>query len=360
MKIIDRYIIRQFVNTFLFGLIVFALIFVVIDMIEKIDDFIDKDVPAEIILEYYLVFIPDMIKMIIPVSVLLAGLFTAGKMSTLNELTSIKAAGISFYRYIAPFMIVTLLISIAAVYFGGFVVPMANKQKVFIEQTYMKKGLENNNDDIYFQDSNTRIVTINYYNIKKNEATRIGIQDFDSSNSTKMTMRIDAAKMYYDTSSQAWQLVNVFKREFRGGIETAQEYDTLMVNDLNFKPLDVEKKQRKPSEMTLTELKQYAEEQRRAGNDPTRILIEYNTRYSFGFASFVVILFGLTISANKRKGGVALHFGINLAITFIYLVFFKVSEAFGKNGVLDPALTAWLANIIFITAGFINLIRIEK
>lgn len=360
MRIIDRYIIRQFLSTFLFGLIVFALIFVVIDMIEKIDDFIDKDVPAEIIFEYYIVFVPDMIKLIIPVSVLLSGLFTAGKMSTLNELTSIKAAGVSFYRYIAPFMIVTLLISMLTVYFNGFIVPMANKQKVYIEKTYMKKGLESNNDNIYFQDSNTRIVTINYYNVRKNEANRVSIQDFDSTNTTRMTARTDGMKMFYDTTFSAWKLVKVFKRTFKDSLETAEEFDTLMIADLNFKPLDVEKKQRKPTEMTLSELKEYAAEQRRAGNDPTRILIEYNSRYSFGFASFVVILFGLTISANKRKGGVALHFGINLGITFIYLVFFKVSEAFGKNGVLDPALTAWLANIIFFTAGVINLIRVEK
>lgn len=112
--------------------------------------------------------------------------------------------------------------------------------------------------------------------------------------------------------------------------------------------------------MTLSELKKYSQEQFNAGTDPTRIEIEYHSRIAFAFASFVVILFGMTISANKRKGGTAIQFGINVLLTFVYLVFMKISQAFGKNGVFNPLITAWLANIIFFIAGVFNLIRIKK
>jgi len=112
--------------------------------------------------------------------------------------------------------------------------------------------------------------------------------------------------------------------------------------------------------MNLDELESYAASQLNSGNDPTRVKIEYHSRFAFAFASFVVILFGLTISANKRKGGTAIQLGINVLLTFVYLVFMKVSQAFGKNGALSPFFTAWLANILFLSAGVINLIRVKK
>jgi lipopolysaccharide export system permease protein len=104
MKIIDRYLIKQFIQTILFGLLAFTLIFVVIDMMENLDDFIDQNVPSMMILQYYLVFMPEIIRLITPVAVLLASLFTAGKMSSLNEITAIKAGGISLYRFMAPLL----------------------------------------------------------------------------------------------------------------------------------------------------------------------------------------------------------------------------------------------------------------
>ena len=129
MKIIDRYLVKQFLQTLLFAILAFTLLFVLIDMMENFDDFIDQNVPTNIIIQYYLVFIPEMVRLMTPVAVLLASLFTAGKMSNLNEMTAIKASGISLYRFMAPFIITAVLISLLSVYFGGYIVPMANKHK---------------------------------------------------------------------------------------------------------------------------------------------------------------------------------------------------------------------------------------
>ena len=141
MKILDRYLIKQYLQTILFGLLAFTMIFVVIDMMENLDDFLDQNVPTSLILQYYLVFIPEMIRLMTPIAILLASLFTAGKMANQNELTAIKASGISLYRFMTPFIITRCFISIFSVYFGGYLVPMANKQKIFIEQNSMKKGI---------------------------------------------------------------------------------------------------------------------------------------------------------------------------------------------------------------------------
>ena len=360
MKILDRYLIKQFLQTILFGLITFTLIFVIIDLMENLDDIIDQNVPTTMILQYYLVFIPEMLRLTLPIAVLLACLFTVGKMSNLNELTAIKSSGVSLYRFMMPFVLTALLISLFAIYFGGYIVPIANKHKVYIEQTFLKKGIVHAGGNIYFQDTKYRIVTISYYDVMHDQANRVSIQDFSESDISKMVSRIDAFRMSYDTLKNVWELSNGVKRYFSGNEQRTEKFAKLELKNLNFTPKDVIKKGQKPEEMSLNELQSYAEDQLKTGNDPTRTLIEYHSRIAFGFTSLVVVLFGLPISAGKRRGGLALHFGINLAITFIYLVFMKVSQAFGKNGVLDPLLTAWFANIIFFTAAIFNIIRAQK
>jgi lipopolysaccharide export system permease protein len=112
--------------------------------------------------------------------------------------------------------------------------------------------------------------------------------------------------------------------------------------------------------MNLTELNELIKSQESAGNDPTSTLIEYHSRIAFAMTSVIVVLFGLPISANKRKGGIASQVGLNILVTFVYLVFMKVSQAFGKNGALNPVLTAWLANFLFMIAAAINLWRSKQ
>ncbi len=360
IKKIDKYITKQFLQTIVFGLVSFILIFVIIDMMENLDDFIDQNVDNHLIMQYYIVFIPEIIRLMLPVAILLAALFTVGKLEGTNELTAIKTSGVSLYRFMAPFLITAFIISLFSIYFGGYIVPMANKHKVFIEQKYMKKGLVTSGSNIFFEDSEDRIVTISYFDVSDYEANQVSIQEFSDTNLTKMVKRIDADKMKYDSTNGAWILLNGITRTFSNSIETASYFDSKSISYLNFKPEDVIMKQRKPEEMTLTELKDFAKSLQEAGNDPTRILIEFHSRISFAFTSFVVVLFGLPFSVNKRRGGIALQFGISILITFVYLVFLKIVEAFGKNGVMDPFFTAWFANFIFLAAAVYYIAKANK
>ena len=360
MKIIDRYLIKQFLQTLFFGLLAFTLIFVVIDMMENLDDFIDQNVHTKIILLYYLVFTPEIIRLMTPVAVLFSGLFTTGKMANLNELTSIKSSGVSLYRYMAPFIIVTALISLGSVYFGGYVVPAANKIKNTIEQNYLKKGITFSGANIFFQDSKTKVISISFFDNMTSTATKVSIQEFNKDNLTQMVSRIDAESMKYDSTKKVWIAHKGTQRIFLGDHENLNYFVEQKIQGLNFLPDEVDAKQQKPEQMNLTQLKDMITALQKAGNDATRIMIEYYSRFAFAMASLVVILFGLPLSANKRRGGLALQFGVNILVTFIYLGFMQISQAFGKNGALDPILTAWLANMFFFAAAIINLIRAPK
>jgi len=360
MKIIDRYLIKQFLQTIFFGLLAFTLIFVVIDMIENIDDFIDQEVNSGIIFHYYLVFSPEIIKLMTPVAVLFAALFTAGKMANLSELTAIKASGVSLYRYMTPFLITTLVICILSIYFAGYVVPDANQTKINIEMKYLNKGYTFAGSNIFFQDSKTRIVSISFFDVNTNQANQFSIQEFDTDDLTKMTSRIDAVRIIYDSTKGNWIAKNGVERSFSESGQIANYFETLELLNLNFTPPDLLSKQQKPEQMDLDNLKELIKNQESTGNDPTRTLIEYYSRFSFPMASLVCVVFGLPISTNRRRGGLAVQVGISILVTFIYLVFMKISQAFGKNGALDPLLTAWAANLIFLIIGLINLPRMRQ
>ncbi len=360
MKILDKYLIKQFLSTVLFGIISFTLIFVIINMVENVGSFLDQNVPPLIIAHYYLVFSPDIIKMMTPVAVLFAALFTAGKASNLSELTAIKASGVSMYRFMLPFIIVSFFISLFSIYFAGYVVPLANQTKVQLERKYLNSNYNSAGTNIFFPDSKTRIVGISYFDNTRDMAIRVSIENFSPKNLTKMISRIDCANMKYDSLGHVWIAYRGVKRIFRDSSQSAFYFDTLKIANLNFVPKNLLAKQQRPDEMNLSDLKKLIKNQERAGNDPTATLIEYYSRFSFPMASFIVVFFGLPVSANKRRGGLAVQVGINILVTFIYLAFMQISLAFGKNGALSPFLTAWAADFIFLAAALVVLPRTQQ
>ena len=360
MKILDKYFIKSFLATIVFALIAFTLVFVIIDVLENLDDFIDQNVAGYIIAYYYIVFAPEIIKLMIPVAVLFSALFTVGKASNLSELTAIKASGVSVYRFMFPFIYTTLLICFVTIIFSGYVVPIANKTKLDIKREYLRKSFTNAASNIFFQDSQTRLVSISFFDERKNIAHRVSIQNFDINDPTIIISRIDTPTMAYDSMNHYWKALNGSERSFNGFEEKVTFFKDKILQDLNFTPNELIEKQQKPEEMNLGELKKLIHTQEMLGNDPTRTQIEYYSRFSFSMASLIVVLFGLTISANKRGGSLGSQIGINILATFIYLVFMKVSNAFGKNGEINPMLTAWFANFLFLLAALINIPKLKQ
>jgi lipopolysaccharide export system permease protein len=361
MKLLDRHIIKQFLLTSLFSLGAVIVVFVVIDVMEHLDDFIDKRASLDIILLYYFYFIPEIIKLVMPIALLLASLFVTARLSTQNELTALKAGGISLYRLMLPYLFVAVIVSIASVYFNGWLVPQANRMKFTIGRVYLHKDIISpSGANIYFQDSPTRMLSLGYYDDTRKTATRVSIQEFSSADPTEMLSRIDANTMIWDSTARLWILRDGTQRSFEHGKERLQQFGSRPAGHLNFDAEDLKKKQEKPDEMDFYTLRGFIENQQRAGQDVSQWLVDYYSKISFPFASVIVVLFGVPFSSIKRRGGVGVQLGISLLICFIYLIFMKVSQVFGYNGDINPLLTAWLANIAFlIAAGFI-ILRVQK
>jgi lipopolysaccharide export system permease protein len=364
VNILDRYIIRQFIISFLFGLLAFIFIFIIIDMMEKLDDFVDAAAPTSVVIEYYISSIPEIVKLMIPVAVLLGALFVTGRLSSQNELAAMKSSGISLYRIMSPFLIVTFFICLVSIYLNGWIVPYANQKKFYIERTHLNRSVATTGRyNILFQEGRRRIVSINYYDTQVKCAQQVSIQDFDIQDMTILRQRFDAVRMQWIENSEkkgSWVLLNGTTRTFFDSVQTLRTFDSLKIGKLSLTPSDIEKKQRTPDEMDYNDLREFITNQERAGQDVARWLVEYHFKIAFPFASIIMVLFGVPFASSRPRTGAAIGFGIATAVTFVYLGFMKASQVFGYNGDLNPLLTAWLANLIFLAAGIANLIRVQK
>ena len=157
-----------------------------------------------------------------------------------------------------------------------------------------------------------------------------------------------------------WMLLHGSTRSFLDTMQSLVLFDSLLVGRLSLTPSDIEKKQRTPDEMDYNELRDFIANQQRAGQDVARWFVDFHFKLAFPFASIIMVLFGVPFAASRPRTGAALGFGIATAVTFIYLGFMKASQVFGYNGDLNPLLTAWLANLIFLAAGIANLLRVQK
>ena len=367
MKLIDKYTLFSFVKNFFFGILCFIILFILVDLFENIDKFIDKKLANGLIVQYYIFFIPEIIKLITPVSILLATLFTTSRFISLSEMTAINSAGVSIYRYSLPLLLFGTVITLASVYFNGWVVPYSNAAKLQIEREQIGKNKTPGIlQSLSIQDSENQILTIGTYNEISKSGESVSFQIFENKEISDLKQRYDAKKIFWDSTRMQWLFKEVAVRSFDSSGLTGYTFADSLPEDqigqtgnIFITPDRINIKQKKPDELVLTELRTFIDEMRNSGQDVTRAEVDYYSKLSFPFANIVVIIFGISLSLNQRKGSAALQFGISILVTFIYLGFIKISQTFGYNGDIDPMLTAWIANIIFFLIGVANFLRMN-
>jgi len=367
VKLIDRYILRHFVQNFIFGLICFVIIFIMVDMFENLDRFIDKNISFTQVAVYYLYCVPDILKLILPVGMLLASLFTISRFVNYSELTAMRSAGISIYRYLMPVLIFGLIVTFFSIYFNGWVVPKSNRLRFEFERKQLGRNkISDITQNLFFQDRINRIIIINSYNNLNFTCDKVSMLVFRTDTLQILNNRVDIEIMNWDTVAMDWKAKKVIQRFFKQETESIKLYDSVYLSALfpddriSLEPDKIYKKQLKPEEMVLSEFKEFITNFEKAGQKVSKEKVDYYSIISFPFANLITILFGVSIASNKRKAGAALHFGISIIVSFIYLGFVKISHVFGYNGDINPVITAWLANILFFTISLLNFYRLNR
>jgi len=357
MTIIDRYIIKQFIFTQIFSVMALSVIFIVVNMMESLDSFIDQKANTLVIVKYYAYYLPEILKLLFPISTLLASLFAIGRLSNLNEITAMKSGGLSLYRMMLPILIYSIFLSFGQLYFSGWIVPIANQKKIEIEQFYLNKIVSGGPIyNLYFRDSPTRNLTMQSYVSDMRRGNRIAIEEFSSDYyQPRLVRRIEAESITWDTTENNWQLINVIERRYDSKVTTTR-YD-YFTPELNINHHNISKLRRTLSEMNLDDLRDYIELMRRGGADVRKEMIEYYAHYSFPFSNLIVVLFGVPFASVRKKGGIAVQIGVAMSISFIYMIFTKVGQTIGFSMNINPIVTAWMANIIFSFVALVNIIK---
>ncbi len=364
IKLIDRYVLRQFFVAAVVSMAGFIIIYIAVDLMEKLDKFLDHHLPFHTVVEYYVNFTPQIIALILPVCLLLGSLFAAGRMSMASEIIAMRSGGISLYRLMAPFIIASAIISGFAVYFNGWILPKANQRvEEIIRDDIHEDLLANQELDIYLQVGPARILSMADYSWSQRRGTKISLQNFDPNEVTRMVSRIDASLMVWDSTRKEWFLESAIQRTFP--TDTSAEVIRRLTPAesyfrFTFTPQELKDRQLRSDEMTNTEFRNRIELKRRSGQDESKDEVDYQSKYSLAFSSLIVVLFGVPFASKKKRGGLSFEFSIAIAIAFVYLTFSKVFATFGYTGEASPALTAWLPNILFFAGSLVVIWKAQK
>ena len=357
---IDRYILKQIFQTLLFALMTLCVIFIVVNFMDKMAVFMDSKVKLITIINYYIVYLPDILRILTPISILISCLFTIGKLSNNNEITVMKSGGMGLYRLLIPIGVVGLLFSGSQFLFNGWIVPKANLEKERISKMYLNRSKSGGPiNQLAFRDSPNENVLINYYDPTTHRGYGITIESYKDINSPipKLETKLEAQTIVWNKTKKEWILRDVICRNIISNTEIETTYLTERQIKLNINEKQIEKISRKADEMTFPEMKEYIELLKRGGKNVKRIEVDYHAAQALPLANFIVILFAVSFASVKKKGGLAVQIATAMVIAFVYLIFFEVFKPIGIALNFPAQLIGWFANIIFVIVGIIAIIK---
>ena len=319
MKKLDLYIIRKFLGTFFFSMILIMAIVIVFDISEKMEKFIENDATVSVIIfDYYKNFIPSFANMFSSLFTFISVIFFTSKMASDTEIIAILSTGISFRRFIVPYLISATIIAVLSFLLGAFIIPNANGKVIEFEKVYMGKRYANREQHIHRQISPDSYIYMSSYSVSSGVGYDFSIENFKGDT---LISKMTSSRIVWDKDSSRWTIHHWKLREINGDKEkytTGTRLDTL----LDFSPTEFSEDPEKIKEqLTFTELDDYIDQMRLRGSSN---IVEFQTeRYKMianSFATFILTLIGVSLSSRKVRGGMGLHLGIGLTLSFSYIL----------------------------------------
>jgi len=356
---LDWYIIRKFLTTFFVSIAVLAVVVVIFDVSEKIDDFIKKEAPLkEIIFDYYLNFIPYFMNMYSPMFVFLTVIFFTSKMTQDSEVIAILSSGISYHRFALPYLVSACFIALLSLELGQWVIPHANGTKVDFEQKYNSWRKVKMGHDMHYKLENDHFVYLESFSAYNNTAYNFTLEDLSGG---RMRSKISAESAQYDTVSGVWHLRNWTRRDYDEGmrdkITSGRQMDTtlsLTRDDFFLNKFTIQR-------LNKRELNQLIQTQKMRGDASVKnALIEKNNRYSLPFSTIILTIIGLSLSTRKKRGGMGWNLAAGTALGFSYILFMQFSEMFVITDTLPASVAIWLPNYLYTAIAIFLYVKAPK
>ena len=353
LKILDWYIIRKFIGTYVFSILLIISIAIVFDVNENLAKFTQFHAPLKaIVFDYYANFVPYFANLFSPLFVFIAVIFFTSKLAGTSEIISMLAAGVSFNRLMRPYMVSCLLISCLSFYLSGYVIPHGTVIRQNFESMYKNSKKNTSAQNVQLQVDRGVIAYIQHYDDKTKRGYGFSLDKFENK---KLVSHMTASEIQYDTISDSkyhWQVSNWRIREMkalREKITYGDKRDTLIMME----PADLVFSKGQQETFTNPELSSYISKQiGRGSSNVVQYEVEYHKRIAASFASFILTTIGLSLSSRKRKGGMGLYLGIGLALSFGYILLQTVSATFAVNANTPPMLAAWIPNLLFAVVAY--------
>ncbi len=349
-KIIDRYIIGKFLGTFFLTIALILSIAIVFDISEKIDDFITRGASyREIIFDYYLNFLVFYGNLFSSMIVFIATIFFSSRMTANTEIVAILTGGVSFRRMMYPYFISASIIAGISLLLSHFVIPYTNISRLEFEQAYINKKETERFQHIHRQIKPGHFIYFENFNTKRNTGYHFTYEIIEEG---RLSYKLKANFIKYDSAETKWTLDQYDLRIIDEAGNESIEQGKQMEREFEFNPEDVVPRLYSVKMMNTPELNDFIEaETIRGSENLNSYLIEKYQRSSWPFATYILVLIGVSISSKKTRGGLGLNIAIGLVLCVSYIFFMQVSTTFATVGSMSPLLAVWTPNIIFTLIG---------
>ncbi len=359
MKKLDWYILKKFLGTFFFAILIFAVLSVVIDITEKIDDFIKHGLTASYIAtHYYIGFIPHILALLFPLFIFIAVIFFTSKLAYRSEIIAILSTGVSYHRFLRAYWVGGILLALLLGIANQSLIPNANEVRVKFEDTYIHDKKENVVlRNLHMRIDTLRYITISNYYSADHYGTGFVLETIDGQ---KLLSRLQSRTITWDSTKDGWETGRAIIRELGNNkVDVTEIRDTLLT--LNITPKDLQSNADLIEAMTTKELKAYIRHQKlRSTGGLNYLYVEKHRRTASAFSVIILTLIGVIIASRKVRGGSGLHLAIGIVISAAYIVFMQFSTTFSVKGTLNPLIAVWIPNIIFGILAFVLYRRAPK
>jgi lipopolysaccharide export system permease protein len=358
MRILDRYLVTEFLRNLLYITLSFLSLFLIIDFFEKIRMFLSNHATFTQVGSYFFFMMPTIISQILPAAVLLASLITCGYLSRHSEITAMKANGISLYRIALPILTIAALTSLLIFFLSEWVTPHTNDRAEHIRLVEVQKqpamgGFKQ--DQIWYR-GQKGIYNFRLFDAQTGTLQGITIHYLDRQ--MNLFMRLDAEKGEWKDGR--WLFHNVLITRFPDGEFPVLTRTKQQVVDLPEGPSDFQVVQKDVETMGYFELKRYIRKLQSEGYDATRYVVDLHGKMAFPWVSIILAVIGISFSLrSERSGGIAQGIGAGLVIGFSYWLVYAFGMSLGRSGTLPPLLAAWFANILFATTAAVLVPRVK-
>lgn len=361
MRILDRYILSEYIKMFAIITLAFSVLFLVVDISDRMPRLIRSGASPDAMLLYFVLRLPYLFVLTSPVIVLLSGLFLMNTLSKYNESIAIRSAGVSIGRMVFPLFWVGFIFMIFIMIFGDLVLPKAEEHRQYLYSEQIRGVIvedEMLRSHIHYLGEDNRLFYIGHFDGYKNLMKTVDITQYDP-NTGRIERKITASDAVWE--DDRWIFTNAYIRSFENhNLVESKFFEETELDEINVTPVDFIKSAKKPMAMNFFELHEYIQRLKRIGEKFHYELTELYFKISFPFANVIILFFCIPLlSTSNRSRGRGWVFAIGLVVCFVYLYALKLSQSMGHNEVISPLLAAWLPNIIFAILGIYFLIRAE-